>query len=259
LGELEPGTNPVNSDPTDAYGDFDWAPEVDGFGPDPFENFPPQSEEEFNPEPFETDGFASDGPRELLPHESGSEIWEHGIEPTMEELSEPKNEQRPVNSLDTFKTEPDEPLSDWLNPNDINETSESIQSTPLPKVDGAFDDTYPPNSPGIRPSIEVLSTDETHDVGDRDIIDNVMPEQSDDILMPSEKTLPGYDTLEDWGEKSSPHKEFNPIQEHLNSLEQLDESSDSLLPAVSAEDDSNSEAAVEAISPHYEPLIGPLS
>ncbi|MEM9484582.1 MAG: CapA family protein [Cyanobacteria bacterium P01_F01_bin.116] len=255
LGELEPETSLPNSEPLDAYGDFDWAPEVDGFGPDPFENFPPRSEGEFNSERFEADGFEPNGTNELWLDESGSELWEHEVEPAVEELSQPTNDQpQPVNSLDTFKTEPDKPLNDWLDPDGINETGEPIQPTSLPKVDNVFDETYQLDSP----SLELLPTEEPVDADVQLDFDHATPEQNEDILTPTEKSLPGYDALENWGKKSSPHKEFNPIQERLNSLDQVDELSDSLLPAVSADDES-SETAVEAISPHHEPLLGPLS
>nr|MBX2864800.1 hypothetical protein [Leptolyngbyaceae cyanobacterium MAG.088] len=67
---------------------------------------------------------------------------------------------------------------------------------------------------------------------------------------------------------SSPHKEYNPIQERLNSLEPslelpgLEPSNG--MPAVSRDLDEavsgNGEAAAQdAISPHDEPLVGPLS
>ncbi len=102
---------------------------------------------------------------------------------------------------------------------------------------------------------------------------NAVEPQGDIISNPTEQSLPGYDSLEleSWGEKSSPQQEFHPMQERLDGFEPSLESSglepSGGLSAISADDtddatdgDMSEDVSVqEAISPHDEPLVGPLS
>ncbi|MBT9316967.1 CapA family protein [Leptothoe spongobia] len=260
LGELEPGT-PVS--PVDTSGDM--TPELDIFEPEPFEwgTFELENEDindlngseadGFNG--FEADGFESNGFAPNTPDADLEGGYDVIAPPVYEPIdSVPKRNELPTNPLDTFNTQPDEYEVNLSAPDDLDQVAEPIQSTPLPKVD-----TVPQTLP------DATFIDDGADDGiDASGIDDLVPEQRDDTLIPAEKTLPGYDVLENWGEKSSPHKEFNPIQEHLDSLEPNGSAhSDSLLPAVSVDADNDSHAekstATEAISPHHEPLVGPLS
>lgn len=249
LGELEPGLTEYPS-----YGDegvtpgpeifipetFDeLAPESDHFTPDTFDELAPEPNH-FTPNTFnspEADTVAPDtvAPDTFTPNRLNTtepESWGEPIETTPVEL--------PATSpLETFNTQPDqipelersEPKENWESPLEA-----------APKVDSI--------APQISPEPPAHQPDASNGA--------VTPQQSNDILLPSEKPLPGYDALENWGEKSSPHKEFNPIEEHSNSLESLD-LQPSGEPAISFEGDNSDTSASDAISPHDEPLVGPLS
>ena len=155
----------------------------------------------------------------------------------------PPAELPATSPLETFNTQPDQILElESLEPKSWESPIEAA-----PKVNDSASPLISPDTPAHRPG-----------AAGNGGITPYAPEQSDDILLPSEEPLPGYDALENWGEKSSPHKEFNPIEEHLNSLESLDlKPSDE--PAVSFEGDNSDANASDAISPHDEPLVGPLS
>lgn len=168
--------------------------------------------------------------------------------------------------LDSFNIQSDELDIDSFDSNEKNELS------PPPSV--------PKVAPQMsEPALKAFPDSSTEQLLDMDADPNgnspqvtpeqgapepLVPEQNDQILLPSEQPLPEYDVLEDWGEKSSPHKEFSPIEEHLDSLTPSDTiDSSGIAPAISIEADTNSsednDPPEDAISPHDEPLIGPLS
>ncbi|MEO1508573.1 MAG: CapA family protein [Cyanobacteria bacterium J06633_23] len=236
LGELEPGLTEYPS-----YGDEGVTPGPEIFIPETFDELVPESDR-FTPDTF--DELVPE-PNHLTPDtfnspEAGTFAPNHLNTPEPEGWGEPI-ETTPVeipatSPLETFNTQPDqslelEPKESWESPLEA-----------APKVDSV--------APQVSPDAPVHQPDADDGA--------VTPQQSDDILLPSETPLPGYDTLENWGEKSSPHKEFNPIEEHSNSLESLD-IKPSGEPAVSFEGDNSDTSASEAISPHDEPLVGPLS
>ncbi|MEM9264746.1 MAG: CapA family protein [Cyanobacteria bacterium P01_F01_bin.13] len=246
LGELEPGPNSIHWQERDTDAPEFFEPEF--FEPNGFESNSPDalgSEvliDTMPPvpdEPLEVEGYGR-RPDPLSPNAPGSEVLIDTMPPMLNEPLEAESHELP-GPLDSFQVQPDDEL-ERLQPGDQWEPT-------IPEVDR--NSTIPkalPDSPLEQPIHPDNIIDETD-------VDSI-PEQNDDILMPSEQTLPGYEALEDWGEKSSPHKEFNPIQDRLNSLEPLDlESSDHLLPATN--DAARDQA--EAISPHDEPLVGPLS
>lgn len=253
LGELEPGKS---DDLIDANGDF--RPEFDVFDSAPFEwgDVEIDANDAINDDGangFEPEPFAPNNQEDNSDLDSLQDV----TAPAMDESLD-SSPTLPANSLDTFNTQPDELGVDASDPEGVN----PIKSNPLPKVD-SDSDVLPQRLPGAATSSDDWSENGALDGMHSPGIYDLAPDQSADILMPTEEPLPGYDALEDWGEKSSPHKEFNPIQEHLDSLEPSDSKTlDSLLPAVSVEADSHIEeksTATEAISPHHEPLLGPLS
>ncbi len=288
LGELEPGL-----DDTPNYGDEGFIPESEGVAPQPFDVFDP-APNSFTPETFE---HLSPQPDSLAPEESfqphqfqpsESEGWNEseGWGETLRDSAPPLDHS----PLDRFNSQPDEPETEAPAPSESLEPS-TVPVAPTPKLNGeegteTSTDTllnHPPstnNSDGAPQALPEESPDLSNDGANssggvnkaqpEESPEKLLPEQSpetnNDILLPSDgETLPGYDMLENWGEKSSPHDEFNPIQEHLNSVELLDlETSGTLLPAVSVEEDNSAKASddrntSEAISPHDEPLVGPLS
>ncbi|NEQ49562.1 MAG: CapA family protein [Leptolyngbya sp. SIO3F4] len=258
LGELEPGrsdrvvdTNPVG------FGNH-VAPGPDIFDPIPFEWEPIDTERINGPNSFQPDAVAPNN-HDSLGMDSGHDL----TMPTMDEPadSQSKLEDKPTNSLETFNTQPGEFELDYLSaPDDLESvTAPPTKTMSLPKPNN-LTDVVPQASPAGF-SIENWSMEGTVDAEALDI-DELRPEQSDDILMHTEDPLPGYDSLDDWGQKESPHEEFNPIQDHLNSFESLELNEDeNLLPAVSVDADNSSteSTATDAISPHHEPLLGPLS
>ncbi|MFG6099253.1 CapA family protein [Leptothoe sp. ISB3NOV94-8A] len=262
LGELEPG--PLSDSQNPLEGEFI---QPESFPPDTFDGFAPGFES-FESEILDSETFSntSDGftvepevsernvaePNPFEPRNLESESWSDGLAP-----AQTMNENGPLEEsgllegnspLDSFNTQPDsEPAFDNAVPYEIWESPAPINPNAAPKRD-----TNP------------------------NVIDNgtgmeLIPQQEgDDILAPNDEPLPGYDMLENWGEKSSPHKEFNPIQERLNNFDPSEvdvptASPDDVFPIgapeVSVEPDDETEDIRDtsgAISPHDEPLVGPL-
>jgi poly-gamma-glutamate synthesis protein (capsule biosynthesis protein) len=227
LGELEPGL-PDNSAHSDAPTEY---PIYDEYPTYLNEDLP--GPESFSPEPSETfpklESFEQITVEELTPEPA-----------SLDSQNTLENIPRVVSPLDSFNTQPDNPDIDGGWPHESGESIKPVEPIPEPKVNNG------------------LNNDLDADAGPE-----LFPEQGEDILLPTEQPLPGYDALEHWGEKASPHQEFSPIQEHLESFEPSDLKPSVSLPAVSSEmnhDLSVDEAAQEeAISPHDEPLVGPLS
>ena len=253
LGELEPAPLEAPLDaPTyeaPAIPDANFVPNPAGFDSGAFENFIPESES-LNLVPFEEFAPESGGPESTPLEAAPSEFEEFDQQSTFDPRgfeaeswndhapAMPTDSQRPDQcggALDSFSTQPDQANVEGSNPLEGWQTFDPEKQMSAPKLDGARLDS----DAGLE----------------------AWPEP-DDILVPTEQPLEGYDTLENWGQKSSPHKEFNPIQERLNSLDALplDPSSDLLPivpdPARETTDESSSEN--DAISPHDEPLVGPL-
>ncbi len=221
LGELEPG-------PLDGpnYGPEEWAPE---------------------PYRFESDAWESNDV------DAGNDVMAP-MAPPMDSLGEPLEleENRVPGSLDSFNIQPDHLEVDGTGP---GEGWEPI----APVMESQGDDVNRHAAPKALPDSYLEQhtyPDDMFDGPDEQESDGVA-EPNEDILVPEDQQpLPGYDALDDWGEKASPHKEFNPIQQRLNSLEPVDLESSGHLP-VSVGD--SAEEPADAISPHDEPLVGPLS
>ena len=232
LGELEP----LPSD-TPAYSREDFIPEPEtsdsgAFEPEAFEPeaFEPETfePETLEPETFETNDFNDqtveiEGQRDTVfaePLDGTPGEHELLIEGPLDEFNvQPQVNGQPQES----RFETSEPEQTWGQPAVVE---------PIPEVDSA-----PRGLPQLETPIN-------------------QPEQNDDIVLPSEQPLPGYDGLKNWGEKSSPHKEFTPVQEQSANPESapasaIDSSFEALPEAV--------ETLPEAVSPHDEPLVGPLS
>lgn len=192
--------------------------------------------------------------------------------------------------LDTFKVQPDHPTDNAVEA-DAFDTHTPLQQTPALPKENIEDANYAPDEAPLKPSLteldllkEVENNGQPPDrfIDMETLEEEEAPEITEDIVSPEEQPLPGYDSLNDWGEKQSPHEEFNPIQERLNSLKSFEDSdSDSLdtpetaveksMPEDSIPAESQSEAdstepkelptknTSGAISPHDEPLVGPLS
>ena len=233
LGELEPGLTEYPS-----YGNEGVTPGPEIFIPETFDQLPSESDR-FIPETFESPEADTFAPDTFAPNHFDSTESEGWGDP----MEAPPAELPATSPLETFNTQPDQILElESLEPKSWESPIEAA-----PKVNDSASPLISPDTPAHRPG-----------AAGNGGITPYAPEQSDDILLPSEEPLPGYDALENWGEKSSPHKEFNPIEEHLNSLESLDlKPSDE--PAVSFEGDNSDANASDAISPHDEPLVGPLS
>lgn len=235
LGELEPGLSDGLVHPneefvpeSDRFTPYDYGdsiPEIDSFDQNSSDTL--NTFEELTPEP---DSFGN-------------------VSEPMLDVSEPTGDDSP---FDSFNIEPDMPALDGAAPYEIWESPLPIKPLTTPKVDSTRDTLDPFSDTDTNTSVDAAPNTEA------------IPESSDDILLPAADPLPGYDRLEDWGEKSSPHKEFNPIQEHLNSLEEPSDlelsSPPAVSPAVSIDaSDALPKEASDAISPHDEPLVGPLS
>ncbi|MEM9804323.1 MAG: CapA family protein [Cyanobacteria bacterium P01_D01_bin.56] len=185
--------------------------------------------------------------------------------------------------LDTFKVQPDHATDSAIEA-DAVETYTPPQQTPvLPKE--TLDSNDVPDEAPLKPELtesEMLKEAENNGQPsehfiDIDTLEEEAPEDTDEIVSPEEQPLPGYDSLNNWGEKQSPHEEFNPIEERLNSLKLSEDfdSDSSDTPEMSEEEyipteNQSKENSIElkelptqdtsgAISPHDEPLIGPLS
>lgn len=228
LGELEPG--PLNnSDSTQES----FTPETEGFVPYPSEIGIPE------PEAFGSETFDSDSsePGMVDSDLSAAEVFEPAVDLDALDIAPTTPWHKFVEGhgpLDSFNTQPDTLEMDGAIPDDSPRLPTPAKPMAIPKEDSA----------------PKLLNEELELVPDVD--------SNADILLPnSESTLEGYDELEDWGEKSSPHKEFNPIQEHFNSLDSSNPvHHPSLSPTNSAEEEPQ---ASDAITPHDEPLVGPLS
>lgn len=236
LGELEPSPlnqtteldGPVESidypgyvnEPV--YEEFSW-PENSEL--DVFENFAPDREG------IDSNTVEQFTPKPHADESQSLEVEEWGDNTIPENVT-------PNGPLDSFNTQPEESEIDGT------ETNKAWELPPEPD-----DLILPSEGSGDIPDADGHSLER-------------LPEQTIDneMLVPDEQSLPEYDVLEDWGQKSSPHKEFNPIQERLNSLENNLESN-GLEPNISVEETGSevSEDTTEAISPHDEPLVGPLS
>ena len=246
LGELEPGgpdTSAEQSMPTSS----------DVFEADSFEWGPYQPDNNFELNGIESDILESDRFAPNDDESASDNIHIESLDSTIEHESldiQPRQEL-PVNSLDGFNIRPDELELDGLYPSNTGETSDLTQPAPKTNI-------VPQRLPTV---VDDLTSDDASDAINAPS-NGVLAPDSDDILVPAEESLPGYDALENWGEKASPHPEFDPIQEHSNTSESDDnDASERLLPAVSTDaDESNLEenTATDAISPHHEPLVGPL-
>ncbi len=241
LGELEPGPLDIPTDRTPSTTDENLIPGPDGFDPGSFEDFMPESEsvEMIPPEAISPEVFNPQNTFE--PRDLDAEGWGDGIPSTPATSTD--GGQPFGGPLDSFNTQPDQLGVDGAGFNETWQTAEPEQQMSIPK------------------QISIPEGDSNFDFGEDTELE-FWPEQSDDILEPAERPLEGYETLEDWGQKSSPHKEFNPIQDRLNSLESLDLAPSGGLPTVFPDVDSDAAddntSGDEAISPHDEPLIGPL-
>ncbi|MEM9977829.1 MAG: CapA family protein, partial [Cyanobacteria bacterium P01_D01_bin.2] len=174
LGELEP----LPSVPPD-YSSEDLMPEPETSEPGAFE--PETSEPETSePEILETNDL------------SDQTVEIEGQRDTVftEPLDSMPGEYEPLleGPLDQFNGQPQQSRFETSDPEQPWERPAVVE--PIPEGDGA-----PRVTPQSGPPI------------------NQLPEQNDDIVLPSEQPLPGYDGLKNWGEKSSPHKEFIPVQE----------------------------------------------
>lgn len=152
------------------------------------------------------------------------------------EYRSPEVQEMPVNgSLDRFDSQFDEmELETW--------DSES-ESTPVMETDISVD------------------LDSGIDHGGEDATAELMPGQSEDILIPSDQPWSDYNTLDNWGQKSSPHKEFKPIQDDVSSGEPANALDPSQVPPMVPVETEKSDFRdpSEAVSPHDEPLVGPLT
>ena len=214
LGELEPL-------PSDApgYADEDFMPEPETVEPDSFE-----------PEAFESETVE---PEILETNDLSDQTVEiEGQRDTVftEPLDSKPGEYELLieGPLDQFNGQPKESRFETSEPEQTWQQPAVLE--PIPRVE---------SFPGGIPQSEAPT--------------NQLPEQNDDIVLPSEQPLPGYDGLKNWGEKSSPHQEFIPVQEQSANPE--------LAPAASSIEalPEAVEALPEAVSPHDEPLVGPLS
>ena len=214
LGELEPL-------PSDApgYADEDFMPEPETVEPDSFE-----------PEAFESETVE---PEILETNDLSDQTVEiEGQRDTVftEPLDSKPGEYELLieGPLDQFNGQPKESRFETSEPEQTWQQPAVLE--PIPRVE---------SFPGGIPQSEAPT--------------NQLPEQNDDIVLPSEQPLPGYDGLKNWGETSSPQQEFIPVQEQSANPE--------LAPAASSIEalPEAVEALPEAVSPHDEPLVGPLS
>lgn len=234
LGELEPG-------PLDRpnYGELKPGP-LDGLH---------YGQEEWTPEPyrFESDAWEANdvdtGNDAMVPMAPPVDPFDEPLELEVDGVP---------GSLESFDIQPDHLDVDGTDP------GEGWEPT-VPVMESQGDDVNHHAAPKALPDSYLEQHTYPDDVldGPNELGIDVVPEPNEDILVPEDQQpLPGYDALDDWGEKASPHEEFNPIQQRLNSLEpvELESSGHS---AVSVGD--SAEEPTDAISPHDEPLVGPLS
>ncbi|MEM7066993.1 MAG: CapA family protein [Cyanobacteria bacterium P01_B01_bin.77] len=261
LGELESTTTPSNHP---GYWNENITPEADSLAP---ENTVP--EEAISPDTAES-SFDHEPPPNLTPGTADTFYPQTFDEPDSPDTtgSETTGAEIPaVNSpLESFNIQADELDVDVFESFETDELQESPPSTtsevapPLPdNAPKAFPESSTDSSSEQLPFVDTGEADTGLDSNSP----KLTPEKNDQILLPSEHPSLEYDQLENWGEKSSPHKEFSPIEEHLDSLTPappLD--SPVIAPAVSVEADTrhlDDDDVMDAISPHDEPLIGPLS
>ncbi|MGD1953420.1 MAG: CapA family protein [Leptolyngbyaceae cyanobacterium] len=234
LGELEPA--PSNANPPSYLNEGSGFEQENPWTPETFDNFTPESDywdSEVSEEDISTPGV-SDESVPLDPSGRSSD-GDHtpGISPnpTLREPLEGPT-QPAVNPLDSFNTQP------FDNEDGISVPYETWNS-PLPAE-------LSPAAPMGEPEVT----------------------EDGPILEPAEAPLPGYDALDDWGQKLSPHEEFNPIEQRQISqetsiFELLDEPDvQEFPPGISTDSEAGVFEGVsdtDAISPHDEPLIGPLS
>ncbi|MBE9067277.1 CapA family protein, partial [Leptolyngbya cf. ectocarpi LEGE 11479] len=270
LGELEPTTP---SDHPSYWNES--VPGTDTFAP---EMFSPEtvSPETISPETVESD-FDREAILDLTPGAPDT-FYPSTFEPdsfdtTGSEAIETENPA--VNSpLDSFNIQSDELDIDSFDSFDSNEKNELSPTPSVPKVAPPLSDIDPKTLPdSSTEQLPFVDTTEAAPNGNSPQVtpqpatpELSAPERNDQILRPSEQPLPEYDVLEDWGEKSSPHKEFSPIEEHLDSLTPAPTLDSGIAPAISVEadtrqlnDNDDDGGGADAISPHDEPLIGPLS
>ncbi|MBT9311159.1 CapA family protein [Leptothoe kymatousa] len=294
LGELEPSqatetwSDPwtetwTEDQPTDA-GTVDsntWVPEQ--YEPNSYESggYEPDS---YGLDNYELDGYDLNSPEApnipSVDAEMATPEFEAEAELPASDLEDPwgdpydntVNINAPVGPLDGFQAQPDAFTNDYGAADDVVDDALPLPekpANPLPKENLGTEGFSNQDSvvPDSIPSGDAVTEDGS-------FLDESMggEEQPDEeLVVPVEEPLPGYDSLQNWGEKESPHKEFNPIQDRLNSLKQdgLDTTSDEWAP-MSAEQpplleedplevDKSIKDTSGAISPHDEPLVGPLS
>lgn len=249
LGELEPSPDDWSQEgaPTfdvfdppmpegGEWGDFD--PSLDMMTPAPMESLPPEDHglgHELD-ELLNTDGYGSN--TTPLPVESSTDLYHLPLEQPTDD-----------SPFDSFSTQSEPSAVDVPADGEIWEAPTPTKPELEPKTNTASEEDTVPIDQLLDGEMDPWADDIEKSIEDN----NAPSTQSDEILSPDDHSLPGYDTLEDWGEKASPHKEFSPIQEQLDSLG-LSNSDTESLPAASEES-----PPPDAISPHDEPLVGPLS
>lgn len=201
---------------------------------------------------------------EPLPAAPGLDSW--GA-PNLEQIEQL---QKSVDSA-PLPGEQTQPLNGEAQPDHSQEIAEpELTPSPLPGVQQLvepaqsefleFDDALDTPTPGAAPA----------DLAPESLTDE-LPAASDPetILAPDDSLIEGYEDLQEWGQKSSPHhQQFKPIQEQLQSG--ADQPAPQLVKPLSLQQPSAAEEAdslgaatedtnPEAISPHDEPLVGPLS
>ncbi|MEM1252225.1 MAG: CapA family protein [Cyanobacteria bacterium P01_H01_bin.21] len=247
LGELEPA--PSNANPPSYLNEGSGLEQEEPLIPETFENFTPDSdvseEDMSNPDRF---GSGVSEPVPLNPAGRSSDVDQNpseGISPNPMLRSPIEGPAQPaINPLDSFNTQP------FNNEDGLSAPYETWNS-PLPT------EPSPTDEPEVTEDGPILEPTEAP-----------LLEEDGPILEPTEAPLPGYDALDDWGQKLSPHKEFNPIEQRQNSqetssFELLDESDvQEFPPGISTDSEAGAFEGVsdnDAISPHDEPLVGPLS
>lgn len=254
LGELEPGPLDTPADGTFRATDEDFLPESNGFDPGFFEDFTPESES-FEMRPFENS---------IPEFESFEGVPSEAIAP---ETADPQSTFEP-RGLDadswgnTMPLAPDAmPIEPFGGPLDSFNTHPEQTGVDGNVSDETWHTPEPDKQISVPKQMSAPEVDNNFDF-DEDTRLELFFEQGDDILEPAEQPLEGYDSLENWGQKLSPHKEFDPIQDRLNNLELPDIQPSGGLPTVFPETDNDmpdgTSAEEDAISPHDEPLVGPL-
>ncbi|NEP63391.1 MAG: CapA family protein [Symploca sp. SIO2G7] len=253
LGELEPASI------TEGWNTEGWnqdnAPAIDVFEPAAAEtNFDPiYRPEALNSKPLEPHNLE---PQELGGSSETNDFIGDTVPVPTEYQSIPPLEQFDTSPVDGFGThQPD--ASETSTPYDL---WNAPASTPASNIDTAPEFLQVlPNTPTEQLSpVDMEQDNQGLEDGFEDI-DLKSPAHSNDILQPSNQSLPQYESLDNWGEKSSPHQEFSPIQERLNSLELSDGDIPDRLPTISSDRKPQNTSSEDAIPPHDEPLVGPLS